>query len=190
MRIAILGWGSLLWEDGGEFDDWHDSWRSDGPNLKIEFCRVSDSRLGALTLVVDSDLGSPMTVEWCLSKRRALEDAVGDLRCREKTVVGSIGRIQIDKEATAVASTGTEASILSWAREQKLDAVVWTALKSNFEEEVKAPFSVDAVVAYLKTLAPAAKVKAAEYVWRAPEFVQTPVRSALQAEPWFSRSGS
>jgi hypothetical protein len=30
-QIAILGWGSLLWEDRPEFDEWHDNWRSDGP---------------------------------------------------------------------------------------------------------------------------------------------------------------
>jgi len=61
----------------------------------------------------------------------------------------------------------------------------WTALESNFEKEVKKPFSVDAAVAYVKTLSRPGKAKAAEYVWRAPEFVQTPVRSALEQEPWF-----
>jgi hypothetical protein len=80
----------------------------------------------------------------------------------------------------------TEGSILAWAKERKLDAVVWTALTSNFEKEAKKPFSIDAVAAYVKTLSPAGKAKAAEYVWRAPEFVQTAVRLALQQEPWFS----
>ncbi len=26
-RIAILGWGSLLWERGKAFDQWHRRWR-------------------------------------------------------------------------------------------------------------------------------------------------------------------
>ena len=82
MRIGILGWGSLLWEGGREFDDWHGPWQYDGPNLKIEFSRVSERRLGALTLVIDAEYGSPTTVAWCLSKRETLEDAICDLRCQ------------------------------------------------------------------------------------------------------------
>lgn len=50
LRIAILGWGSLLWEGGQEFDTWHGPWQYDGPTLKLEFSRVSKKRLGALTL--------------------------------------------------------------------------------------------------------------------------------------------
>ena len=76
--------------------------------------------------------------------------------------------------------------MLAWVRRKKLDAVVWTALRGNFREKTRQPFSVDAVVSYLKTLKSEAKVKAAEYVWRAPDFVKTPVRSVLQREPWFS----
>ncbi|MDU1189996.1 MAG: hypothetical protein E6990_18890 [Enterobacter sp.] len=40
MKIACLGWGSLIWKSGalpvaGE-------WQTDGPSLPVEFCRVSD----------------------------------------------------------------------------------------------------------------------------------------------------
>ena len=42
----------------------------------------------------------------------------------------------------------------------------------------------------LKKLPPEAKVKAAEYLRRPPEFVQTAVRSALRQEPWFSKPGN
>jgi hypothetical protein len=68
--------------------------------------------------------------------------------------------------------------------------VIWTALKSNFNENGRPPFSIEAAVSYLKTLKPEAKVKAAEYVWRAPDFVKTPLRSSLEAEPWFAKPGS
>lgn len=43
-RIAIGGRNSLLWEGGVEFDRWHDEWRPDGPELKLEFSRISESR--------------------------------------------------------------------------------------------------------------------------------------------------
>jgi hypothetical protein len=187
VEIAILGWGSLLWEGGREFDDWHDEWQYDGPNLKVEFSRVSNRRMGALTLVIDEECGSPMIVAWCRSKRRNIEDAICDLRGREDTTIGNIGRVILDEHVVpSDKSQAVEDPLVTWARAKKLDAVIWTALKSNFAERVGQPFSLATVIAYVKTLSVEGKVKAAEYVWRSPAFVQTPVRSALQQEPWFS----
>ncbi len=68
--------------------------------------------------------------------------------------------------------------------------MVWTKLASNFQSKVEKPFSVEAAVAHVRGLSPEGKVKAAEYVWKAPEFVRTPVRAALQREPWFASHGS
>lgn len=191
MKIAILGWGSLLWEGGPEFDKWIEKpWQGDGPELKVEFSRVSEKRLGALTLVIDAEHGFSTQVAWCLSKRAKLEDAVSDLRCREGTTIENIRYIRLDNEPAPQNIREKQDPIVAWARKSKLDAVVWTALKSNFREKVEKPFSVKAVVDYVKSLSPAGKAKAAEYVWRAPEFVKTEVRSALQQEPWFSKPGS
>ena len=187
VRIGILGWGSLIWEDNREFDAWHDSWQCDGPSLKIEFSRISTTRLGALTLVIDPEHGCHATVAWCLSKRKTIEDAIADLRRREGTTIQNIGYTRIDEQPKNADAFESEGSIIKWAREKGLSAVVWTALKSNFQEKVGAPFSVEASVAYVKTLDAPGKAKAAEYVWRAPELVQTAVRSALQQEPWFSK---
>jgi hypothetical protein len=92
-RVAILGWGSLLWEDGGAFDKWHDDWRRDGPILNLEFSRISASRLNALTLVIDRDNGVPNRVAWCLSRRGDPVLAQDDLQSREGTTVSNIGRI-------------------------------------------------------------------------------------------------
>jgi hypothetical protein len=112
-----------------------------------------------------------------------LDDAVCDLRAREGTVIGNIGRIDV---SLCRLGDQPENPIIVWARLKKLDGVVWTALKSNFEEKRKHLFSVAAAVSYLKTLGPEGKAKAAEYIWRAPMFVKTDLRSALQREPWFS----
>ncbi len=192
MKIAILAWGSLLWDEEAnrEFDKWRKRWRYDGPTLKIQFSKISKSRQGALTLVIDLKHGVPTTVAWCLSKRQKLEDAVADLRCREGTAIENIGYIRVEKQSAPPNPFDAKAAISTWARERKLDSVVWTALESDFEKKTRTPFSLEAVVAYLKELTPAAKAKAAEYVWRAPDFVQTPVRSALQEEPWFAKPGS
>lgn len=65
------------------------------------------------------------------------------------------------------------------------------ALLAGRRCSVKRPFSVPEAIAYLKRLPPAAKVRAAEYVWRAPEFIRTPLRTAVETEPWFpARDGS
>jgi len=72
--------------------------------------------------------------------------------------------------------------------EKELDAVVWTALRGNFRDKVKQPFSMERAIAHIKALPVDGKLKAAEYVWKAPDFVRTPLRSALQTEPWFSET--
>jgi len=55
--IAILGWGSLIYELG-ELESYVASdWKDGGPKLPIEFSRVSSSRDGALTLVIDEKNG-------------------------------------------------------------------------------------------------------------------------------------
>lgn len=190
MRIGILGWGSLLWEGGLEFDRWHGSWEFGGPTLKLEFSRISEKRLRALTLVIDADHGVETPVAWCISKRATLADAIRDLCAREGTTLDNIGRVTISREAEPLKHDAPEDAIAAWARTKHLEAVIWTALKSNFQEKTRQVFSVGAVLSHLKTLAPEGKVKAAEYIWRAPEFVKTPVRTALQTEPWFSEAGS
>jgi hypothetical protein len=141
-------------------------------------------------LVIDTEHGIETAVAWCLSKRATLADAVCDLRVREGTTLDSIGRATIAPEAEPLNCGLTEEAIAAWARVKNVDAVIWTALKNNFQEKTTQPFSVGAVVSHLKTLTPEGKVKAAEYIWRAPEFVKTPVRTALQGEPWFSDAES
>ena len=82
-----------MWEGGKEFDRWHDEWRGNGPTLELEFSRISASRLGALTLVVDSEHGVANTVAWCLKARKDPQDAVADLRRREGTSMLNIGSL-------------------------------------------------------------------------------------------------
>ncbi len=77
-------------------------------------------------------------------------------------------------------------TIVGWAADHNFDVVIWTGLPGNFQKEVGEPFSVDAAIRHIQGLPPAVKAQAAEYVWRAPEFVQTPLRAALQAPPWFT----
>jgi hypothetical protein len=177
-RIALLGWGSLLWEAGGQFDLWHEPWLSEGPVLRIEFSRISGSRQGALTLVIDPEDGVPTKVAYCLSRRSSLAEAIDDLRARECTTLENIGWVRRSGEARFYDQHSVQ-TILAWATERQMTAVVWTGLRSNLAETVGRPFSVAAALAYLQTLKPEGRATALEYVRRAPPFVRTPLRDAL-----------
>ena len=190
MKIAILGWGSLLWEGGGKFDEHHEPWQFDGPSLELEFSRVSESRAGALTLVIDPENGVPITVAYCLSTRSEPDDAICDLRHREGTTRRNIGVANLSTGTAEGWNNESCSAILTWAIEKKIDVVVWTDLGSNFHQKVGQRFSAQSAIYYLQGLNSNGKAKAAEYVRRAPEFIKTPLRQALEGTPWFpSTSG-
>ncbi|MGH6871766.1 MAG: hypothetical protein ACREHE_09680 [Rhizomicrobium sp.] len=186
MRICLLGWGSLLWDDSHpEFDEQHEEWKFDGPPLKLEFSRISKTRKGALTLVIDPVYGSLCNAAYAMSKRVHPDDAICDLRCREGTVLKKIGYMFLDSSREPNGrDKDTKESIRSWALLKKIDVVVWTDLSGNFAEIGKS-FSLESARAHLQNLTPEGKAKAAEYVWRAPKFIDTPLRQLLQKEPWF-----
>lgn len=189
-QIAILGWGSLLWDTRPEFDEQHEPWRHDGPEINVEFSRVSQSRRGALTLVIDPKNGAHCRVAYAISKRRDPEDAICDLRCREGTTRSNIGFLFADGSRRQGRDPHSLEAIRAWAETKKLDVVVWTDLGSNFDKVYGKPFDIDAALAHIQSLDGEAKSGAAEYVWRAPGFVDTPLRRVLQTPPWFSKSGT
>jgi hypothetical protein len=63
-HIVILGWGSLLWDRRAAFDEQRGEWQFDGPNLSLEFSRISKTRAGALTLVIDPINGERCSVAY------------------------------------------------------------------------------------------------------------------------------
>lgn len=185
MRICVLGWGSLLWEKHPAFDDRHGAWQADGPKLKLEFSRISETRLGALTLVIDASHGAECQVAYANSSRGDPEDAICDLRSREGTVRARIGFMFLDGSRNQGGDDATREAIRAWGAEKKYDVVVWTDLPSNFEKEKGKSFSLDEACRHLQGLSAEGKAKAAEYVWRAPDLVVTPLRERLQQKPWF-----
>lgn len=182
MSIAILGWGSLLWEQAPDFDCWRGAWQLDGPVLSLEFSRISKSRSGALTLVVDPEHGTPNRVAWCCSRRHALEPAIDDLRRREGTTTGHIGAVGRSFARVRSRHPPTNEAVLYWTTAHGLDAAIWTDLPSNFGEKTGRPFSVPAAIDYLQSLDPAARERAFEYIRKTPPFIRTPLRGALRAE--------
>ena len=194
MRIAILGWGSLLWDDeterGREFNRHIEggTWCHHGPSLKLEFSRISASRSRALTLVLDYERGVTCRVHYALSNRKCWRDAVCDLRCREGTILKRIGCYlpwKREEKQWRNALFEARAGIKEWARDREIHAVVWTALSCNFKEEKSRPVWIKAAKSHLQRLDPKGKSKAAEYIFRAPRSVDTPLGRAMQSEPWF-----
>lgn len=191
MKIAILSWGSLLWDKHNEFDKQHMDWLFDGPSLKLEFSRVSQTRNDALTLVLDIQNGKPCQVAYAFSKRKNPDDAICDLRHREGTTLKNIGFYFVDGPREKSREQESLKSIRAWASEKKIDIVIWTDLQSNFQDKSKGqkPFSIEAALSHIQALDAEGKAKVAEYVWRAPEFIDTPLREVLQSQPWFPKHG-
>lgn len=189
MKIAILGWGSLLWDKRADFDDQHSDWKFDGPHLKLEFSRVSQTRNDALTLVLDTTNGKLCQVAYTFSKRKNPDDAISDLRCREGTTLDNIGFYFSDGSRKQSRDVDSLKAITAWASSNKIDVVIWTGLSSNFKErsKCKADFSVENALCHLQEIDAEGKAKAAEYVWRAPGFIRTPLREALHSQPWFPK---
>lgn len=98
MKIAIIGWGSLIW-DPRELPR-EGVWQEDGPIIKIEFSRVSqDCRL---TLVVDENNGLETKTRFVFSPRNDIEDAINDLKIREGTVKKWIGYVDIKHDQNSL----------------------------------------------------------------------------------------
>lgn len=186
MTIAILGWGSLLWDKNHDFDEQHATWEFDGPLLPLEFSRISKSRGNALTLVIDELHGSECQVAYTFSKRKNIEDVIADLRCREGTIISNIGFCYNNSRGHG-RSNEVLKIVREWAVRMGIDIVVWTDLISNFRNQSLAnqPYTLESALSHLQSLSPEGKAKAAEYVWRSPIFIQTPLKTALESVPWF-----
>lgn len=180
MRVAILGWGSLIWDPQGLPRE--GIWEQGGPKLPIEFSRISnDCRL---TLVIDETHGEIVSTRFVLSTRVDLEDAAADLRGREKTSSTKIGYLDLGSGKQQSRSVGVREAVSAWAASAGFQAVVWTDLEPNFKCETGIEFSLDAAVVYLQELPKSAATRARKYIVNAPTEVNTPLRRRLREIGW------
>src|ERR1035437_3489653 len=131
MKIAIIAWGSVVWRPADlPFSESDPEWHDDGPELPLEFSRISkDARL---TLVLDST-GTTLPTFHRKSSRSCLMDAAADLRDREGTVIKHIGFVTTDGKITSLTKYSKQFNahdaMQTWlAKTKTYNSAVWTAL--------------------------------------------------------------
>jgi hypothetical protein len=173
--IACVGWGSLIWNpkelriDGG--------WRQDGPELPVEFARLSQG--GNVTLVIASGVARVTTL-WTELLYGTVEEAAKALQCREGSGPKGIGIWTARRPGTITKPGFTQ--VAEWAARHQFDAAVWTALPPKWVEESGRMPQVLEVVDYLRALEQPLRATAEQYVRMAPPQIRTLYRSAIERE--------
>ncbi|QCR37984.1 hypothetical protein [Nissabacter sp. SGAir0207] len=172
MKIACLGWGSLIWKPGplpvaGE-------WRSDGPEVPVEFSRVGDS--GELSTAVS--LNAPLLqVFWAELAVEGVDQAIAALRERE-----GIPEQRHDGVGALFLAASPVGPLAEWALARDIDVVIWTALPPRIHNiEGRIPSSEEAV-AYLSSLTGETREHAMNYLEQVPAQLDTPYRRAIKAQ--------
>ena len=181
MQIAIIGYGSLIWDLENLAPFVTGKWQLGlGPAMPVEFSRVSPKRQQALVLVIDESLDHQCKTSFIASTRNDLAQAVVDLAARERCDTDMIGFV-----GGAGKSYRPLESARMWLNSSAFDAVIWTTLPGNFSDEVKQPFTHQNGRDYLKTLSGAALKEAWRYIEFAPEITDTPFRRYLRNDAFW-----
>lgn len=87
--IAIIGWGSLIWEPKSLNYNKSLGWINNGPLLPVEFARISNDN--RLTLVI-TESGTLVKTFYTLANiNTTFEDAIENLQIREGCNIKNIG---------------------------------------------------------------------------------------------------
>ncbi|MEM9010297.1 MAG: hypothetical protein AAGE18_03665 [Pseudomonadota bacterium] len=182
--IAIIGWGSLIWDLEVLAPHVTGDWAmTAGPVLPLEFSRISAKRKMGLVVCIDPAVGVDCPTHVIRSRRGRLADAAADLAARERAPLDLIGAVDIAGDSAGRAEIA--ALVAGWCRRTGWDGAVWTDLRPNFAETTGQTFSLQAAQAYLRTLAGENLEEAHRYIQNAPAGTQTPLRQALAADGWW-----
>ena len=186
-RVAILGWGSLIWDPADLAPKVEGPWlMGAGPRLPLEFSRISPKRKRSLVVVIDPDHGAECPTHAILSRRRSVTRAAVDLMKRERsTAIRHVGAVCATSGAGRGSHPETVARVRAWVRRVGAKGAVWTDLPRNFERETGAPFSVEAGLDYLAALRGEGAREARRYIDGAPPLTDTPLRRRLADAPWW-----
>lgn len=172
MKIACLGWGSLIWKPESLLIQ--NKWFDDGVILPIEFSRQSDN--GRMTLIID-EKALPVRTLWALMTTEDLSEAIASLKEREGTAKKNIHSVQ----ATDSVAQGYRKSIVEWLISKQLEVAIWTGLSYSDHTNNERP-KIDYVVDHLRKLEHNRKKVAEEYIRRAPKQIDTKYRRRIESE--------
>jgi hypothetical protein len=181
MKIAILGWGSLIWQPKELAYNKTFGWQKDGPILPIEFARISKD--GRLTLVITEN-GTKVPVLFTLSNYHNLEEAVLNLAVREGSGRNSIGSYCKNKD-TFSSKFRFEDELKNWIKNTGFDAVIWTNLGENWnikneKGDIIRQIEPERRIEYLKELKGNTSAIAEEYIRRTPIEINTDFRKEIE----------
>jgi hypothetical protein len=173
--IALLGWGSLVW-DPGELPI-HRRWHTDGPYVQAEFLRQSDN--GRLTLVLSRD-AAPVRSLWATYAGTNLNNAREALCDREGVARKNLAK-SIASWSRGDASHECVLELEGWATARGISSVVWTALPPKFNGKRFAAPTIDEALQYLSGLTGPTRDLAERYVRNTPRQIDTVYRRRIEA---------
>lgn len=182
MKIAILGWGSLIWSPKNLNYNKEFGWNTQGPLLPIEFSRISND--GRLTLVIDKK-ADPIKTLFSISNYTDLDVAILDLAIREGCSKDKIGYCRKAGIAFEYMPTNFlfKKEIENWLSiNHDIDAVIWTNLSVKFKDVIGLEYSPINVIKYLQTLPSEKQVLAEEYIRKTPSQIHTNMRKIIEQE--------
>ena len=181
MKIAILGWGSLIWNPGNlgiDKNEGKNGWFDDGPMLPIEFARISKGP--RLTLVILPGSEEVKTL-YAISNLKKLEQAISNLRERESCNIKSIGVYNKLEKSFSDTKFPFKKNIETWMERQKeIEAILWTDLPGNFQEKTGLKLSEENAITYLNSVLSSELAEAENYIRRTPTIVETPIRKIIE----------
>lgn len=173
MKIACLGWGSLVWDPRKL--PIQQPWFKDGPFIPVEFARQSSG--GRITLVIVSGV-MPVQSLWAVMDSDDLGPAIEALRRRE----GMSTDKHIGVWKTGDPPPDAIPTLVDWAGAQGVDAVIWTALPPKFDGHDNVVPTAEAVVGYLQSLKGTERRDAERYIRLAPRQIDTASRRRIEAD--------
>lgn len=186
MRIAVLGWGSLVWDPTGSYGAILQiapgaRWSASGPMLPVEFARISKD--GRLTLVVLPEYEHRCQVLWITSGHQDVQEAIGNLAAREgihaSFMCRSIHGVLATGETLGNVLDQVADPVQEWMSDTPaLDAAIWTGLGAGkrWQKHGYDGFTVTNALDYLNGLEGEVSRLNAEYLRKTPPSIDTPVR--------------
>jgi len=169
MKIAYLAWGSLKWNPEDLLIKSENSWIYSNLKLPLEFSRISDQGKGRLTLVIDEENGTLNNVWYAHSTTNNVNNAINSLKKREKTTLNNIAYINLKSNKSRIINTPKDIvlNIIEWMKKNNIDVVIWTDLKSNWENIMHTKYNNNKAYDYFKKSVLETRLKQLEYIYKA-----------------------